>query len=200
MVCKVCRQAVCITASTSSYLTSFLCRLLLTVVAFDILSDDYSKVRHFRLSLYCHLFFKINLLSFCVVGVFALWPLCRIPLPKRTLLQDTDSKVWKRLFIPLSILWPFLCRHRVRVDFYTNLFLLHIFTWLCDTVFISALRCTDWIWNKDASSTHFRLMQCKSKAMFYDRVIGMSIKSKRSPKIMASVWAIVSCFDIFLNY
>lgn len=42
-------------------------------------------------------------------GVSALWPLCWVPFPARSLLQDTHSKVWTRLCIPLSLLWPLFC-------------------------------------------------------------------------------------------
>lgn len=51
------------------------------------------------------------------VGVSALRPLRRVPLPARTLLQNTNSKVWTRLFLPLPLVWPLFRWDKVRARF-----------------------------------------------------------------------------------
>lgn len=114
------------------------------------------------------------------VGVFALRPLRRAPLPARALLQDTYSKVWTGFFLPLPLLWPLFCGDKVRVwlndgcwgtdlsracrrNTLIRQHLMFLFSF-------AVQRCSDWTWNKGASSTRFRLMLCK-----YNRVFSLAV-------------------------
>lgn len=69
-------------------------------------------------ALFTHITFSYFPVS--AAGVPALQPLRGVPLPTWILLQDTHSKVWTGLLLPLSILWPLFCRGQVWLHWETH--------------------------------------------------------------------------------
>lgn len=134
------------------YLLKWYVWLSFSVVTFDILSDDYSKVWWFS-NTYC-LFYMHNLsvlvficmlicnvMYWIAAGVPPYRSLCWVPLSAWLLLQNTHSEVWTRLFLPLPFLWSVFCGSQASIGNISDILTILVRV-ACCSVMYCALRYT----------------------------------------------------------